>query len=170
MEASAELAKKHNVGSAEDANANQDANNNIYAAQETQTQHVPPIKPATYNKIKTANENANQNAGNNMYAAQETQAQGQTEVHTPEQLRIMKEYEEAVDPTIVEFIDRVQAGIASPKAKRTVGQINGNLAKEISNIVGFDVDGFSALLEPSAIKHINKRHGGIGQADQSLAD
>jgi hypothetical protein len=120
--------------------------------------------------VQTADANANQNAGNNMYAAQETQAQGQTEVHTPEQLRIMKEYEEAVDPTIVEFIDRVQAGIASPKAKRTVGQINGNLAKEISNIVGFDVDGFSALLEPSAIKHINKRHGGIGQADQSLAD
>ena len=50
-------------------------------------------RPSTYNKIKTANENANQNAGNNMYAAQETQAQGQTEVHTPEQLRIMKEYE-----------------------------------------------------------------------------
>ncbi len=137
----------------------------VYGSDANPTPVTTGAEPA-----QTPYANADQSAGNNTYATQETQAQGQTEAHTPEMQRIIREYEEAVDPQIVEFIDRVQAGVASPKAKRTVGQINGNLAKEISNIVGFDVDGFSALIEPSAIKHINKRHGGIGQADQSLAD
>ena len=140
-------------------------NSAVYGSDANPTPATTGAEPA-----QTPYANADQSADSNTYAAQETQAQGQTEAHTPEQLRIMQEYEEAVDPQIVEFIDRVQAGVASPKAKRTVGQINGNLAKEISNIVGFDVDGFSILIEPSAITHMAKRHGKKGYADQSLAD
>lgn len=140
-------------------------NSAVYGSDANPTPATTGAEPA-----QTPYANADQSADSHTYAAQETQAQGQTETHTPEQLRIMQEYEEAVDPQIVEFIDRVQAGVASPKAKRTVGQINGNLAKEISNIVGFDVDGFSILIEPSAITHMAKRHGKKGYADQSLAD
>lgn len=187
------------------ANANQDTNNNIYAAQETQTQHVPPIKPAgynrqqivnqaeqafqskmnqgdqapqhvppikpaTYNKIKTANANANQNAGNNMYTAQETQAQGQTETHTPEMQRIIREYQNSVDPDVLTFYLEAIEKRLNPKEEVTITTVNERAARDVERLVGFNTLGKNVVLKTSNAQHTFNNHGENGLSDNSMRD
>ena len=117
VEASAELAKKHNVGSAEDANANQDANNNIYAAQETQ-------------------------------------AQGQTEAHTPEMQRIIREYQNSVDPVLLDFYNGQRPDLDHVN----IGSLSGERARAVSDILGFDVDGYTVEFTNDSRIHTRNEH------------
>lgn len=44
------------------------------------------------------------------------------------------------------------------------------MAKDVSNLVGFDISGYGNNLKPNAFDHVNKRHGADGIHDKSMAN
>ena len=83
--------------------------------------------------------NADQSADSNTYAAQETQAQGQTEAHTPEMQRIIREYQNSVDPVLLDFYNGQRPDLDHVN----VGSLRGERAQAVSDILGFDVEGYT---------------------------
>lgn len=89
--------------------------------------------------------------------------------HTPEQIRTMKEYEASVDNNLLEFIHNVRNGTVNRKARYYLGDVSDRAAKEVSNLVGFDISGYRNALMPQTVEHIDKRHGINGSGDKSMS-
>ncbi len=83
---------------------------------------------------------------------------------------IKREYQEAVDDNITEFAERVLNNDFHPKEKMNIGKISERSIRDISDIVHFDVNNYSAVIKPETIQHIVKRHGENGQQDHSMAN
>lgn len=92
-----------------------------------------------------------------------------TEGHTPEQLRVMREYENAVDGDMQNFIERVRSG-ENTKYEYRIGKTNDRFNKAILSTFGFDTEGYTHCLAPDAVKHIDKRHGENGKHDKTMND
>lgn len=98
--------------------------------------------------------------------------------YTPEALNdtvkdmetIKREYQEAVDDNITEFVERVLNNDFHPKEKMNIGKIPERSVRDISDIVHFDVNNYSTVIKPETIQHIVKRHGENGQQDHSMAN
>jgi hypothetical protein len=85
-------------------------------------------------------------------------------------------YNESVKETYIKAIDRevftfvcktVNGEIVSPI---TVGFVSEEMGNAIKELTGLDVVGNRILLTSDAVKHILKRHGELGDADNSMAD
>ena len=92
-----------------------------------------------------------------------------TEGHTPEQLRVMREYENAVDGDMRGFIERVRSG-ENTKYEYKIAPTNDRFNKETKSKTGINTDGFTHYFDPNAIQHIDKRHGILGEHDYSMKD
>ena len=108
--ASHELASRHglsgNIDEQMDNNGQRMSNANSNPGLYVQDVYADPDS-ITSNDTQSVNmrpyANAEQTANNITYAAQETQAQGQTEAHTPEMQRIIREYQNSVDPVLLDL-------------------------------------------------------------------
>lgn len=122
------------------------------------------------NSIPQNQENSNSFSGNN---GQEQDIRydksGANEAHTPEQLRIMAEYENAVDENMLHFIERVRNG-ENTKYEYKISKTNDKFNEEVRQQLGIDTTGFSHYFDPNAIQHIDKRHGESGEHDYSMKD
>ena len=98
--------------------------------------------------------NAEQTANNITYAAQETQAQGQTEAHTPEMQRIIREYQNSVDPVLLDFYNGQRPDLDHVN----VGSLRGERAQAVSDILGFDVEGYTVKFTNDSRLHTRNEH------------
>lgn len=79
---------------------------------------------------------------------------------------VIKNYLSSVDNNILQFVNEVES---SGKFKRlTLSKANQKQIADIKSLLQIDVEGFSNAINSNAIKHINKRHGINGIADNSM--
>lgn len=93
-----------------------------------------------------------------------------TEEHTPEQLKIMQEYEDAVDENLLDFVQYAKEHKNDNRTNVTLSEVSERGAKDIRNLTGIDVTGYEHNLKVNTINHIENRHGINGDADHSMAD
>ncbi|MBR5180207.1 MAG: hypothetical protein IKW90_15635 [Lachnospiraceae bacterium] len=89
--------------------------------------------------------------------------------HTEREIQIMKEYIESTDTDVRDFVDSVLSG----KDKLnyvTVAFISTKAAKRIYELTGKTTYGNRVILDISAVKHIEKRHGSEGNQDHSMSN
>ena len=100
-------------------------------------------------------------------------SQDEYDSHTPEERKIMREYEEAVDLKLLSFINRVR-GLQSDsyRAKQIypLSAMGERQTADIQRILGQDAQGFDNAINGTTITHIDNRHGKNGKADHSMAN
>ena len=160
-ETSAELASKHglsgNIDEQMDNNGQRMSNANSNPGLYVQDVYADPDS-ITSNDTQSVNmqpyANAEQTANNITYAAQETQTQGQTEAHTPEMQRIIREYQNSVDPVLLDFYNGQRPDLDHVN----VGSLRGERAQAVSDILGFDVEGYTVEFTNDSRLHTRNEH------------
>ena len=93
--------------------------------------------------------------------------------HTPEEQAIIDEYQQAVNPEIVKFVDRWKT-LKNPdykkKVKMTVANITSKAIADVRKLIGLDVSGYKHIINGNSLYHIEKRHGKNGKHDHSMSD
>lgn len=93
--------------------------------------------------------------------------------HTPEQQRVIEEFQASKDNVIVEFINKWR-GLKNQNYKRKIripiAEVNERTAADIQSLLGLDVSGYEHALSGGALAHIERRHGTNGQADHSMSN
>ena len=90
--------------------------------------------------------------------------------HTPEQMRIIEEYKNAVDENLVNFIETSIENKGSNKGRYTLKPVSDRAASDILSLTGIDTTGFKTVIEQRIAEHIVDRHGEKGQANQTMRD
>lgn len=93
-----------------------------------------------------------------------------TPKHTPEQLKIMKEYENAVDNTLLDFIKYAREHKNDNRTTVTLSEVSKKCANDIKELTGIDVTDFEHSIKVNTIRHIDDGHGINGETDHSMAD
>ena len=80
-------------------------------------------------------------------------------------------YRKAVDSSVLSFIEVVESGKAGKKAYTTTNKsISKRLEREITEIVGFKVEGYKAEINRNGVSHIKIYHGSEGKRDHSMSN
>ncbi|MEA5055936.1 MAG: hypothetical protein VB047_00045 [Anaerotignum propionicum] len=80
-------------------------------------------------------------------------------------------YEHApIDSGVINFTDAVNAGVVKKGESYLLNSVSPKMATDVSNLVGFDVNGYKMQMRTNAIEHIEKRHGVDGVHDKSMAN
>ncbi len=80
-------------------------------------------------------------------------------------------YEHApVDTGVINFTDAVNTGSVKKGESYLLNSVGPKMANDVSNLVGFDVNGYKMQMRTNAIEHIEKRHGADGIHDKSMAN
>lgn len=95
--------------------------------------------------------------------------------HTRAEVQVMSEYRDAVDSRLLNWINRVKAAFdtdaqRASKMKLVLGEVQENTARAVSEACGVDASGYSHMIDGSAVRHIEQRHGENGVADTSMSD
>lgn len=93
--------------------------------------------------------------------------------HTPAEQAVIEEYQAAVDPAAIYFVDKwnsAQNENYKKKMKFVVGDVSSRTVSDVEQLYGLDTSGYSHVLSGNALEHIEKRHGTSGEADHSMAD
>ena len=90
-------------------------------------------------------------------------------MHTPEEERIISEYQNAIDEDVRSFVDGIINGNDRINYI-TVAFLSNSAAEEIEELTGKSVTGNRVVLDANAVRHIIKRHGDSGKQDYSLKD
>lgn len=117
--------------------------------------------------------NQNKNTSADAAEVESTAVNDNPATHTPEQMRAIEEYKNAVSPTVKSFVEKVrtlQNQNYKRKAKVSIGFATDQAVADIAEITGIDVAGSDYTLSGRAIEHIDKRHGANGEANQSMSD
>ena len=114
--------------------------------------------------------------------AQKTASTGETEStaintdptrHTPQEQAVIDEYQNAVDASLVAFVNKWKT-LKNPDYKKRIrmpiAEVSERAAHDVQSATGIDVTGFEHVLSGNALEHIEKRHGTSGRADQSMTD
>ena len=88
--------------------------------------------------------------------------------YTQEEVEIMAEYEAAVDPDIIDFVNDVRND--RDTLPITVAFLSEEAAYKIERLTQTQVAGNRVVLDANAVRHIDKRHGVNGEADHSMAN
>ena len=72
-----------------------------------------------------------------------------------------------VDDGILEHMEYLKNNPIDKKIDYALSPVNERMAKDVSNLVGFDISGYGNNLKPNAFDHVNKRHGADGIHDKS---
>ncbi len=94
-------------------------------------------------------------------------------IHTPEQQKVIQEYQNATDEELVKFAKVVQTfpdRRAASKMEYILPPVAPKLAADIKEATGIDASGFQNSIKGNAVEHILKRHGENGQHDHSMAN
>ena len=95
------------------------------------------------------------------------------QIHTPEQQKVIQEYQNATDEELVKFAKVVQTfpdQRAASKMEYILPPVAPKLAADIKEATGIDASGFQNSIKGNAVEHILKRHGENGQHDHSMAN
>ena len=117
--------------------------------------------------------NQNKNTSADGAEVESTTVNDNPATHTPEQMRAIEEYKNAVSPTVKSFVEKIrtlQNQNYKRKAKVSIGFATDQAVADIAEITGIDVAGSDYTLSGRAIEHIDKRHGANGEANQSMSD
>lgn len=90
------------------------------------------------------------------------------EKHSAEMEAIIKDYQDAVDADILNFVQDVMNG--RDVVPITVGFVTKRMAETICNLTGLSVLGNRIVLGADDVRHIINRHGPQGRADHSMQD
>ena len=88
--------------------------------------------------------------------------------HTTREMKVIEEYKNAVDSSLVKYVNRVRAGI--DKGTYQVGTLSEKDRSKFADIVGLDKVGSKVVIDTNAVNHIDNRHGVNGQQDHSMAN
>lgn len=85
---------------------------------------------------------------------------------------MITEFKNAIDIPLLHFIEDFSGGKNKDNnySKHIVAGISPKQASDIQKLVGFNVSDYLHVITPSAIRHIENRHGANGQADSSMKD
>lgn len=75
-----------------------------------------------------------------------------------------------VDDGILDHMEYLKNNPTDKKIDYALSPVNERMAKDVSNLVGFDISGYGNNLKPNAFDHVNKRHGADGIHDKSMAN
>lgn len=97
------------------------------------------------------------------------------EYHTDEQRKIIREYNTAADPNLMQMFEDIRNGKYVKPVE--VGTVSPEMAADILDNLpegvyreGFDPTGYKIVVSPNYYAHVEKRHGKNGTADQTMAD
>lgn len=95
------------------------------------------------------------------------------QTHTPEQMRIIEEYKNSTDSSLMTFIQKVRT-LKNEKYRSKVtfdlGAVTPKQVQDVQALTGVDVSSYSNSITGGAVDHIDARHGVNGKADSSMAD
>lgn len=87
--------------------------------------------------------------------------------HTESELRIMQEYENAVDEEVLAYVNKE---LHEDKDVITVGFLTVSAAEKIKELTGKEVYGNRIVLDKNGLRHIIERHGIEGKQDDTMRD
>ena len=88
--------------------------------------------------------------------------------HTAREMKVINEYKNAVDSSLVKYVNRVRAGI--DKGTYQVSTLSEKDRNKFADIVGLDKVGSKVVIDTNAVNHIDNRHGVNGQQDHSMSN
>jgi len=86
--------------------------------------------------------------------------------------QVRQDYENAVDPGLIDFIEKVRA-IPEDRANKIgykVSDVSEKQRIDMEALIGGKVNAKANYVNGGCIRHIDKRHGENGEADHSMAD
>ena len=89
------------------------------------------------------------------------------EIHTPEEYKIINEYNESIDKKVKNFVEAI-INETDKIESITIAFLSTKASDEIEALTGKKVEGSRVVLDKNAIKHIIKRHGPNGLQDTSM--
>lgn len=84
--------------------------------------------------------------------------------------KVIEGYLEAVDPKILEAAKMYRDDRNAKFGRYKLGDVQEREIREIKELLGIDVSGYSHSIDKNGFNHIEKRHGSDGDADQTMAD
>ena len=75
-------------------------------------------------------------------------------MHTPEQLKIMQEYEDAVDDDLLAFVERAKENPKDNKSVFVLGDVSDRMVGDIKTLTGIDTSDFGNVVKNNSITHI----------------
>ena len=90
--------------------------------------------------------------------------------HTPEQLKVMREYEAAVDDLVLRIAKMYRINKGAKENRVKIASVSDRLAQDIHDLLGIDVRGYTVSINRSGFNHIERRHGENGEHDHSMSD
>ena len=90
--------------------------------------------------------------------------------HTPEEQRIINEYQDAVDNDLVDYVQLVKDNPGKKLPRYPLNPVSDQAAADIQRLTGIDVHGNKTEIEARMIEHILKDHGENGGTDRSMRD
>ena len=101
-------------------------------------------------------------------AAEDSQLSLKKDIET-----IKQEYKKAVNPKIVDFVERIRRlkdkNIAG-KIKVELSSVNEREAQDIKKLTGINTSEYKRDMDGDTVIHIERRHGENGEADHSMSD
>lgn len=84
--------------------------------------------------------------------------------------KVIEGYLEAVDPKILEAAQMYRDDRNAKFGRYKLGDVQEREIREIKELLGIDVSGYSHSIDKNGFNHIEKRHGSDGEADRTMAD
>ena len=108
-------------------------------------------------------------------AAKSTAVDDDPAQHTAAEQRIIEEYKNSADERMMNWIQRVKNALnagdkSAVKMKLILSPVSQNAVAAIQRETGIDTSGFSHMIDGSAVKHIEDRHGAWGEHDSTMQD
>ena len=125
------------------------------------------------NRLQAANPvQINENAASND-ATESTVINTNPAVHTAAEQKTIEKYQKSVDNQLLNWINKVKNAFRSgdmtaSKMRKIVGEVTEDAASAIKKATDIDVSGYKHMIDGSAIRHIDLRHGENGEADNSM--
>lgn len=89
--------------------------------------------------------------------------------HTPEEIKMMKEYVDSTDPNILKMAEDIKRG--KSVEPYTIKQVDDRMANDLRNITGLENSkGRNVLIDEGAFNHRDKKHGKNGSRNQTMSD
>ena len=89
---------------------------------------------------------------------------------TEEQIRVMEEFKNAIEPEVIEFVKEAENNPSDRWKKKDMGTVSERAANDIKNATGVDVSNFRHSMDVDFVSHVEKRHGKSGIQDHSMAN
>lgn len=92
------------------------------------------------------------------------------EAHSPEMQKVMKEYEAAVDPEILELAEKYRENPSADFERKNISPVGKRQQADLERILGGDFSGYTNAISKNGFIHTEKRHGISGAHDHSMAN